>query len=184
MRQPALPINPQRLAMLLRLELVAGAAGQPYEPSVDCDLLSRELGAFAAGYAPDGCREMTAALSFAAPGDIRELNLKYRGIDQETDVLSFPLWETEGEFRPPAGWETLPLGDIVVSPEYVFYSARERKIDYNDEIVLVIIHGALHLLGFDHDTEERERLMWSAQDALLAGYVLKSSRAPVANEED
>jgi probable rRNA maturation factor len=147
-------------------------------------MLSRELGDLAARYAPDGCGELTAALSFVSPARIRELNQKYRGIDCETDVLSFPLWESDGEFRPPDGWGTLPLGDIVVSPEYVFYSARERKIDYNNEIVLVIIHGVLHLLGFDHDTEEREREMWRVQDALLAGYVFKSSQASAANEED
>jgi probable rRNA maturation factor len=170
--------------MLLRLERVASALCGRYAPGVDCDLLSRELGAFAARYAPDGCREFSAALSFVPPAEIRELNQKYRGIGQETDVLSFPLWEADGAFSPPAGWETLPLGDIVVAPEYVFYSARERKIDYNNEIVLVIIHGALHLLGFDHDTEEREREMWSVQDALLAGYILKLSQAPAANEED
>ncbi|MDR1516057.1 MAG: rRNA maturation RNase YbeY [Synergistaceae bacterium] len=165
--------------MLLRLE-VAGAR----KPEIDCALLSRELGAFAVKFAPDGCRELSAALSFVTPASIRELNAKYRGVDQETDVLSFPLWETDGAFNPPLGWEILPLGDIVVSPEYVFNSAEERKIDYNNETVLVIIHGALHLLGFDHDSDEREREMWRIQDALLGGYLVKFRHASVTNKED
>jgi probable rRNA maturation factor len=163
--------------MLLRLETADCDHGARGLPDVDCALLSRGLGAFAVNYAPDGCREMSAALSFVPSERIRELNAEYRGLDQETDVLSFPLWEASGVFSPPDGWDDLPLGDIVVSPEYVFNSAKERKIDYNNEIALVIIHGALHLLGFDHDSREREHEMWGAQDALLNEYLLKFRRA-------
>jgi probable rRNA maturation factor len=159
--------------MLLRLETVDCDHGGQSLPEIDTSLLSRGLGACAVNYAPDGCREMSAALSFVSSKRIRELNAEYRGLDQETDVLSFPLWEASGVFSPPDGWDDLPLGDIVVSPEYVFNSAKERKIDYNGETALVIIHGALHLLGFDHDTEEREREMWRIQDALLNEYLLK-----------
>ncbi|MDR0617161.1 MAG: rRNA maturation RNase YbeY [Synergistaceae bacterium] len=160
--------------MLLRLETVTD--GGLALPDVDYALLSRALGAFAENHAPGGCREMSAALSFVPPKRIRELNARYRSLDEETDVLSFPLWETSGAFSPPDGWEDLPLGDIVVSPEYVFNSAKERKIDYNDEIVLMIIHGTLHLLGFDHDSTERELKMWSAQDALLNEYLGQKGR--------
>jgi probable rRNA maturation factor len=161
--------------MRLRLDTVMGeGAGKDPVPVIDADILSDELGAFAGRYAPDGCREMTAALSFVSPETIREMNSRYRNVDQETDVLSFPLWETQEGFSPPGGWDELPLGDIVISPEYIYNSAKERNIDYNSEIILVIIHGALHLLGFDHDTDEREREMWSIQETLVERYFSRS----------
>jgi probable rRNA maturation factor len=163
--------------MRLRLDVVRGddAADELGEP-IDCDALASVLGVFAQALAAGGRRELSIALSFVTPQRIRELNAAYRGVDEETDVLSFPLWETDGAFSPPDGWEDLPLGDVVVSAGYVFQSCLSRNIDYNDEIIITIIHGALHLVGFDHDTEERERVMWREQEALAENYKrMKSS---------
>jgi probable rRNA maturation factor len=161
--------------MRLRLDVVKESDPEEQRgPRIDYDALSAELGAFAERLAPCGCRELSAALSFVTSGRIRELNAIYRGVDEETDVLSFPLWEIEGGFSPE-NWEELPLGDIVVSPEYVFDVCENRNIDYNDEIILVIIHGALHLLGFDHDSEERELEMWREQEFLRDRYFERSS---------
>jgi probable rRNA maturation factor len=147
-----------------------------YKPNVDGESLAAELGSVAEGFVPGGCGEISIALSFVPPGRIRELNARHRGVDEETDVLSFPLWEECGAFRPPDGWDELPLGDVVVSPAYVFNSAKDRNIDYNSEIILVIVHGALHLLGFDHDTEGREREMWGIQEALVEKYFCEAGK--------
>jgi probable rRNA maturation factor len=150
----------------LRLDVAGGDdCGTP----VDYGALSNLLGAFADRFSLP-CRELSVSLSFVPPVDIRGLNARFRGLDEETDVLSFPLWEEEGLFSPPE-WDDLPLGDVVVSPACVSSSAGMANMDYNSEIILVIVHGVLHLLGFDHDTEERRREMWREQEALVREYL-------------
>jgi probable rRNA maturation factor len=158
--------------MRVRLDVVNGDAAD-YEPLVDRETLGLELGGLAESMVSKSCSELSAVVSFVSAKRIRGLNAMYRGIDEETDVLSFPLWEAEGIFSPPE-WDDLPLGDVVVSPEYVFKTANGGDLDYNSEIILVIIHGVLHLLGFDHDTEEKERVMWREQESLLKGYFAKA----------
>ncbi|MEG1799913.1 MAG: rRNA maturation RNase YbeY, partial [Synergistaceae bacterium] len=71
---------------------------------------------------------------------------------------------------PPSDWETLPLGDIMVCPDVVAKNASENNRTEEEETVLVISHGLLHLIGRDHDTEEREATMWREQDALVEEY--------------
>jgi probable rRNA maturation factor len=75
--------------------------------------------------------------------EIREINKKYRKIDKDTDVLSFPY-----EPMPMS-----PLGSIVISSSYVKEKARELGHSENDEFALLFIHGLLHLLGYDHETD-------------------------------
>ncbi|WP_456402837.1 rRNA maturation RNase YbeY [Hydrogenimonas sp.] len=74
---------------------------------------------------------------------IRRMNREHRGIDAPTDVLSFPL-----EKVPFA-----PLGEIVISVEYAGRKAGEYGNALDDEIALLFIHGLLHLLGYDHETD-------------------------------
>ncbi|MDR1916443.1 MAG: rRNA maturation RNase YbeY [Synergistaceae bacterium] len=109
-------------------------------------------------------------LTLASPEEIRGLNAQYRQIDEPTDVLSFPMWENDRAFAPPEGWSDLPLGDVIVSPEQVSQNALEHNIDYNTEMALVVIHGILHLIGLDHDTEERRLQMWAEQEEVLKNY--------------
>ncbi len=77
---------------------------------------------------------------------IRELNREHRGKDKATDVLSFPLEEMEG----------FPLGSIVISYDKVQEVARELGHSEEDELKLLFIHGLLHLLGYDHETDNGE----------------------------
>ena len=73
-----------------------------------------------------------------------EINKEYRETEGPTDVLSFAMWENEeGAFEPPADWESLPLGDIVVCPEAVAKNAAENGKSVESETVLVICHGFL-----------------------------------------
>jgi len=102
--------------------------------------------------------------------EMRELNARYRGFDEATDVLSFPLWEEDGHFVPPLNWEELPLGDVVISPDFVRANAARENIGYNYEMARIVVHGVLHLVGYDHDTEERKRLMWELQESIVANY--------------
>lgn len=106
------------------------------------------------------------SLFLATAQEMQEMNRNYRGIDEVTDVLSFPMWEEHGQFLPPEGWEELPLGDIVLCTEYILKRAEEEHLDYNQDLRLMIAHGLLHLVGFDHDTQSKKEEMWAQQEKL------------------
>ena len=78
---------------------------------------------------------------------IKELNSEHRGVDKATDVLSFPV-ETD--------FDNMPLGSLVISVDRAKNKADELGHDMNDEIALLAIHGTLHLLGMDHETDNGE----------------------------
>ena len=84
--------------------------------------------------------------------DIRLLNKEFRSIDQPTDVLSFP--------QSPDEYPSIPgkkfLGDIAVSLDTAQIQAKDHNLNLKEEIVLLLIHGILHLLGYDHEISERE----------------------------
>ncbi|MBC7322183.1 MAG: rRNA maturation RNase YbeY, partial [Acetomicrobium sp.] len=93
---------------------------------------------------------------------------RHRGIDEPTDVLSFPLWEEEGTFCMPeeiAG--EVSLGDIVICPYVVAENARVLGKNPEEELKLIYVHGLLHLLGYDHATPEEEAIMWKKQEEYL-----------------
>ncbi len=90
---------------------------------------------------------------------IRELNRDYRGKDAATDVLAFPQDDDEDEGDiDPLGMNL--LGDVVVSIETAEHQAKEHELTLDEEVLLLLIHGILHLLGYDHErTEEEAELM-------------------------
>ncbi len=94
---------------------------------------------------------------------IRELNRQFRHIDKPTDVLSFPL-----EYVPHA-----PLGEIVISVDYARDKASEYHNSLDDEIALLFIHGLLHLLGYDHETDSGE--MRQKEEELIRHFGLPES---------
>ncbi|HVA24582.1 MAG TPA: rRNA maturation RNase YbeY [Chloroflexota bacterium] len=99
---------------------------------------------------------------------IHELNRVYRGIDQPTDVLSFSQIEGNREFVPaPSG--RLALGDVIVSVETARRQAADQGHALDAELRHLAVHGALHLLGYDHETDEDEaRMDHLAQQALAS----------------
>ncbi len=111
-------------------------------------------------------KSIEVSLTFVEPDEMLELNEQYRGIDEPTDVLSFPLWEEEdGRFLLPSkDWDEVALGDIVICPRVVIDFVRASEKEPEEEIVLIYIHGLLHLLGYDHTTEEQEAIMWKKQE--------------------
>ncbi|NLI43557.1 MAG: rRNA maturation RNase YbeY [Synergistaceae bacterium] len=111
-------------------------------------------------------KSIEVSLTFVEPDEMLELNEQYRGIDEPTDVLSFPLWEEEdGRFLLPSkDWDEVALGDILICPRVVIDFARASEKEPEEEIVLIYIHGLLHLLGYDHTTEEQEAIMWKKQE--------------------
>ena len=125
-------------------------------------------------------RAALAALALAQPihapewsirltddAELQQLNRQYRGLDKPTDVLSFggegyrdgaPLRSAS-----PAGY----LGDVVISMERCAAQATKGGHALEDELALLVIHGTLHLLGYDHDTRLRKAVMWAAQARAL-----------------
>lgn len=104
---------------------------------------------------------------------IRELNRRFRGVDAPTDVLAFPL-EREGErgeeessFIVAAEASAPYLGDVVISYPRAVLQAQEYGHSLERELSLLIIHGVLHLLGYDHADEEERARMWARQDDIL-----------------
>jgi probable rRNA maturation factor len=94
---------------------------------------------------------------------IQALNQTYRGIDEPTDVLAFPYDVVD----PDTGQEN--LGDIIIAYPRAAMQAEEGGHPVMDELILLVVHGTLHLLGYDHDIEEEKAAMWSAQDDILEG---------------
>lgn len=93
-----------------------------------------------------GCQDKELSVLFANDARIRRLNARYRNIDQPTDVLSFPQHDgRDGGFSSPL------LGDVVVSVETASRQARRHNLSLEEELTLLLIHGVLHLLGYDHE---------------------------------
>ena len=92
------------------------------------------------------------SISFVNNEEIRELNRNYRGVDSETDVLSFPL---EDDF----GLELAFLGDIIISLERALEQAEDFGHSLERELVYLTVHSMFHLMGYDHLSEEDKSLM-------------------------
>jgi probable rRNA maturation factor len=114
---------------------------------------------------------------------VRQLNRQYRGVDAPTDILSFPnepfseamaeamlaAAAAEGKAAQAIAAELQPyLGDLIIALPYTQRHAAELGHALEDELVLLVVHGTLHLLGYDHDTAENQARMWQKQAELLA----------------
>lgn len=111
--------------------------------------------------------------------EIKKINKEFRNIDLVTDVLSFPLIE----FVKPSGWqfiyennlddflnldtEELMLGDIVISLEKAEEQAKTYGHSFEREIGFLIVHSMLHLFGYDHISEDEEKIMFEIQEQIL-----------------
>ena len=91
-----------------------------------------------------GGQHSSATIAFVSDKTIRELNNQFRGIDKATDVLSFPAEEDDN------------LGDIAISVDTAATQCMENGLTLNEEIAQLILHGLLHLSGYDHETDNGE----------------------------
>ena len=98
------------------------------------------------------CPNREVSILLTGDKDIRRLNQEFRSIDQPTDVLSFP----QNAYEDPCIPEEIILGDIAVSLDIAKAQAKEHGLDFKEEIILLLIHGILHLLGYDHEISEQE----------------------------
>jgi probable rRNA maturation factor len=109
------------------------------------------------------------SLVFTDSETVRQLNRDYRGVDETTDVLAFymlPQKEVDDSFAlPPDG--VTRLGEVIISYPQVVEQAREQGHSTEKELVLLIVHGVLHLLGYDHEEPKEEAKMRAREKELL-----------------
>jgi probable rRNA maturation factor len=104
---------------------------------------------------------------------IQELNRDYRGKDRPTDVLSFSMAEQKAEeeptefVSPPDG--LVHLGEVIISYPQAEIQAKEHKHPLKKEMATLIVHGVLHILGYDHEKAEMEPAMKAKEKEILAG---------------
>ncbi|HEV8427011.1 MAG TPA: rRNA maturation RNase YbeY, partial [Pyrinomonadaceae bacterium] len=91
-----------------------------------------------------GKNESSATIAFVSDKRIRQLNRQFRGVDKPTDVLSFPAEEESN------------LGDVAISVDTAAAQAEESGLSFDDEVAQLILHGLLHLCGYDHETDNGE----------------------------
>jgi len=92
-----------------------------------------------------GKRDSSVTIAFISDKKIRQLNRQFRRIDKPTDVLSFPSDSDEGN-----------LGDIAISVETATRQAKQNGLTLDGEIAQLLLHGLLHLSGYDHETDNGE----------------------------
>lgn len=110
--------------------------------------------------------ETEVSVTLVDDHEIRALNKQYRGIDQATDVLSFAL-EEGLSFEQPAGLPRV-LGDIVISLERAEVQSIEYGHSFEREVGYLITHGFLHLIGYDHQTNEDKQQMRLQEEKIMS----------------
>lgn len=110
-------------------------------------------------------RDVEISLSYVDEDEMHELNRQWRGIDRTTDVLSFECDSAFDEDIPLD--EVLELGDIILAPEVIARQAPGFGNAPADECRLMLVHGLLHLLGYDHIEDDEAEEMEAREDALL-----------------
>jgi probable rRNA maturation factor len=109
------------------------------------------------------------SLVFTDSETVRQLNRDYRGVDEPTDVLAFYMLPQKGADSffalPPDG--VTRLGEVLISYPQALAQAKEQGHSLEKELVLLVIHGSLHLLGYDHEKAEEESKMRERERELL-----------------
>ena len=109
---------------------------------------------------------------------VQELNLRYRGEDRATDVLAFYMKSAKEEaspfVAPPDG--ILHLGEVVISYPQAMTQAQEHRHSLEKELAILLIHGVLHLLGYDHERVAQKREMAAKERTTLNQMILEQER--------
>lgn len=127
-------------------------------------LIERVLQALAA---QEGIADSEVAVTLVDEDQIRALNRDYRGLDQATDVLSFAMNEGDEDDFVEIDEAVNLLGDIIISLPHVYAQAEEYGHTPERELAFLVVHGFLHLIGEDHETDEAADQMFAKQEALL-----------------
>jgi probable rRNA maturation factor len=142
---------------------IADEQSEPLEPGTFValsELVLREEGMPA---------EAELAIVFVDLAQITEYNVRFMGRQGPTDVLAFPLEELRPGV-PPVGRPGGPppsLGDVFICPEVVRANADSAGVPFEDEMALIVVHGILHLLGYDHGNDAEAAVMEEREQRLL-----------------
>ncbi|MDO4176152.1 MAG: rRNA maturation RNase YbeY [Bacillota bacterium] len=122
--------------------------------------------------AASACTDMDVeiSLSFVSLEEIHELNREYRGVDSPTDVLSFPMFDDLEELEEMQNQDMgeLPLGDVVICMDKIRQQAEEYGHSEERETAYLFTHSVLHLLGYDHMTDEDKKEMRAREEEVMA----------------
>jgi probable rRNA maturation factor len=139
----------------------------PFLEAIDVENLQA---AVAATLRHAGIEEGVLTVVVTDDESVRTLNQQYRNIDAPTDVLSFSAQEGDDlADLPPELLEEMGdyLGDLIIAYPYTAAQAGRYGHSIAAELRLLVVHGTLHLLGYDHDTPENQQVMWNAQRQVL-----------------
>jgi probable rRNA maturation factor len=139
-----------------------------YEGELDAEWLQAVAGQVLV--AENASPEAELGLVITGQARIQELNLVHLGIDAPTDVLAFPMTPDEDSdmpdfVTPPDG--AVHLGEVILSYPQAFMQAEEHRHPVKKEVAILVIHGMLHLLGYDHDAPEPEQRMKAREAEIL-----------------
>ncbi|MCJ7509848.1 MAG: rRNA maturation RNase YbeY [Dehalococcoidia bacterium] len=141
-----------------------GAVRAPWLRRIACHVLLAE-----------GAGPTELGVVIADDATIHELNHRFLGIDEPTDVLSFGLGGQGGRpFALPPD-EVASLGEVIISYPTAVRQAEEQGHSVPAEVAHLLVHGILHLLGYDHGTPEEERVMLQKAEEILAGLDLEGA---------
>ncbi|MET0959272.1 MAG: rRNA maturation RNase YbeY [Psychrobacillus psychrotolerans] len=114
------------------------------------------------------------SITFVTNEAIQEINKTYRNKDMATDVISFAMEEMgEGEVEIINADIPTLLGDIIISVQRATEQAETYQHSFERELCFLAVHGFLHLLGYDHGTEQQEKEMFGLQESILQAFGLK-----------
>lgn len=114
----------------------------------------------------DGKKEVSVNVELGNDEEIQKLNREFRNLDKPTNVLSFANIDDDDFFDSIPDMEEVELGDIIIALETMDNQSAEQQITFKDHYIHILIHGFLHLLGYDH-MEEDERLEMEALEVKL-----------------
>ena len=131
----------------------------------DFELIGRSSACISSKFDPDNNKSLN--IIFITSDEIQKLNKNYRNIDRSTDILSFSY--LSGIDDAGAGDDPAVIGEIYISPEAALKNSRDQGEGWSLklEIMLLIIHGMLHIYGYDHEDEEERAIMYNIQDSMI-----------------
>ena len=109
------------------------------------------------------------SVSFVTDDEIHELNRDYRGIDRPTDVLSFECDGLDDDMDFVEG-DVFELGDVIIAVDVADRQTAEYGTTFEDEISLLLVHGLLHLCGYDHIEDDEAEVMEARERELLSDF--------------
>lgn len=175
---PRMPADDLRAELCpdILVEDAAWLADLPGLEALAAHAVAAAAAALPAITAPGGApRAGSFALVFADDALLRRLNRDYRGTDRPTNVLAFALRDGVGEGGGPAAPAVMPgdsaiepLGDVLLARETVLREARQQGKPPEHHTAHLVVHGVLHLLGYDHQSEEEAAAMEALETAILA----------------